>query len=288
MNITIEKIKYPDGSFYSKVYSKNVNPENYPVKVDFRINSYDDLWQLAQIKDAMDAQGIKGRLYISCLLDAQADRRFNPNESHNLKLVCKFINDMQWESVTIFHPHNPEVVEALIDNVTIIDNAWFVSRVLFELANVGGGVIDEKINDRLVIMFPDAGAFKWGMKLVNQMKWDGEVEVASKSRKWESSTEKSILTQNIERQDFGGKDVLIIDDLMVRGGTFLGLANLLKTRNVGNLYLAVSHITIPDPNPEIYKAFKEVFTTDSKGLSYGNYDGLDLKIPSNLTILKGY
>ena len=30
----------------------------------------------------------------------------------------------------IFHPHNPEVVEALIDDVDIIDNSEFIKEVL--------------------------------------------------------------------------------------------------------------------------------------------------------------
>lgn len=39
----IEKVSYPDSSFYTKLSSV----DNF----QFRINSYDDLWQLAQIKD---------------------------------------------------------------------------------------------------------------------------------------------------------------------------------------------------------------------------------------------
>ena len=41
--------------------------------------------------------------------------------------------------------------------------------------------------------------------------------------------------------DLGGKDGVIVDDLCDGGGTFNGLAKKLKEKNVGKLYLIVSH-----------------------------------------------
>lgn len=135
--------------------------------------------------------------------------------------------------------------------------------------------------DNLIILFPDAGAFKWGMKLLDKLNWTGDVCVASKCRQY--SDGKTKLIQVIERADFGGKDVLVIDDLLVGGGTFLGLANLLKERNVGRLFLAVSHITIQTPNKALEAAYERIFTTNSKYSEYNLsnlvvYDYNDLKI----------
>lgn len=127
--------------------------------------------------------------------------------------------------------------------------------------------------NNICVLFPDSGAYKWGIKLLDKLGLDVEVYTASKSRKFENG--KSILTQMIDKQDFDGKDVLIIDDCLVFGGTFIGLAKLLKERNVGNLYLAVSHITVKNPNKELEGAFKKIYATNSK------YDEYDL---SNLTL----
>ena len=104
------------------------------------------------------------------------------------------------------------------------------------------------------------------MKLCDKIGWKGETFSASKSRKYEDG--KSILTQQIDRQDFGGKDVLIIDDICVKGGTFVGLAKMLKERNVGKLYLAISHLTVPNPNLELVGLYDTIFTTNSKGIGY--------------------
>jgi ribose-phosphate pyrophosphokinase len=124
------------------------------------------------------------------------------------------------------------------------------------------------IKNNLIIMFPDAGAYKWGMKILDKIKWEGEVFCASKSRKYKDG--KSTLIQVIDKQDFEGKDILIIDDICVYGGTFIGLSKLLKERNCGKIYLAVSHITVPRISQQLEDSFDGIFTTNSK---YDSYEG---------------
>ena len=138
-------------------------------------------------------------------------------------------------------------------------------------------------DNNLIILFPDSGSFKWGMKLIDKLNYEGEVVVASKSRKYEEG--KSKLLQQIDRQDFNGKDILIIDDICVYGGTFKGLSKILKERNCGKLYLAVSHITIDKPNSELFEHFHKVFTTNSKGLDYFCLNN-NTERPDNLVVME--
>ena len=252
----IKKISYPDGSSYVEV--KSFSPQ-----IEFRINSYEDLWTLIQIKDVYDYNGYPLNITIPCLLDAQADRRFNSNESHNLKLVLYHLRKLNFESITILHPHNQEVVEAILPNVKILDNSYFIQQVI---SKIPVGLEDIGKDNHLILMSTDAGGFKPLMKLCDKIGWKGETFSASKSRKYEDG--KSVLTQQIDRQDFGGKDILIIDDICVKGGTFVGLAKMLKERNVGKLYLAISHLTVPNPNPELVDLYDTIFTTNSKGIGY--------------------
>lgn len=251
--------KYPDGTQYVKVVE-------FLDELVFNINSYEDLWTLNQIKDVYNHNQKEVGLYIPCLLDAQADKRFNSDESSGLKLVCEFINSMKFKYVKVFHPHNAEVVEALLNNVIIIDNSEFVKEI-----------IHTNRFDDIVLFSSDAGGFKPLMKLADKIQWKGEVYGASKSRKYEDG--KSKLIQEIDRQDFNGKDILIIDDICVYGGTFLGLAKMLKERNCGKLYLAVSHITLNMPNPELFVLYDKVFTTGSKNKIYINEN---FESPENL------
>lgn len=268
--------KYPDGTQYVRV-------NKFVDELVFNINSYEDLWTLNQIKDVYNHNHKKVGLYIPCLLDAQADKRFNPDESSGLKLVCEFINSMKFKYVKVFHPHNPEVVEALINNIKIIDNSNFIVEVLSTLYTSNN--LDNYKS--MVLMSTDAGGFKPLMKLCDKISWMGETYSASKSRKYEEG--KSKLVQLVDKQDFEGKDILLVDDICVYGGTFVGLAKMLKERNCGKLYLAVSHITVENPKKELFVLFDKVFTSASKCKEYKiEASGLDRAFgvtPNNLIII---
>ena len=277
--------KYPDGSSY--VNGVGIGIESSVIKV----NSYEDLWHLNQAVDAYYSYfGHIPTITIPNLIDAQADRRFAADQSSGLKLVCKFLNGMK-ARFKIFHPHNPEVVEALMDNVQIIDNTEFINKVR-KLLIIDKFTVDydsfqqTSVESNLILMSSDAGGFKPLMKLCDAIQWKGEVYSASKSRKYENGQSK--LTQIIDREDFDGKNVLIIDDLSIGGGTFKGLATMLRERNVGNLYLAVSHMTIQNLGKDpVTNYFNKVFTTNSKFDSYFCPDKKgEPKTPDNLEIIK--
>lgn len=252
---------YPDGTKYVQLL-------NWTNDLTFKINSYEDLWILNQIHDVMKHRGIFKKLTIPNLLDAQADRRFHPYQNHSLKLVCDFLNGFtNFTEIKIFHPHNPEVVEALIDNVVIENNLGFIYDVLGIIKDERYDNNSDDMESNLVLMSSDAGGYKPLMKLVDNLKWKGDVHSASKSRSYIDGLTR--ITQEIGKQDFQGKDILIVDDISVYGGTFKGLSKLLKERNCGKLYLAVSHMTVQNLGEDpVTNYFEKVFTTNSKFDTY--------------------
>lgn len=292
----MEIIKYPDGTSYANIDIQERN-------ITFKLNSYEDLWHLNQVVDAINKLGGTPTITIPNLIDAQADRRFSPHQSFGLKLVLKHLMQMK-AHFRIFHPHNAEVVEMAFEicdkSVEIIDNSMFITRVLPKLQDERhlarlkdeyfvtkqGFNIDKRITDNLILMSSDAGGFKPLMKLCDAIGWQGTTESASKSRK-----DGKVDEQKVPLEDFNGKDILIIDDICIYGGTFKGLAKLLRERNCGKLYLAVSHMTVQDLGLDpVTDYFDKVFTTNSK---YDEYvygiddDGTPLNyIPNNLEIIK--
>jgi len=136
------------------------------------------------------------------------------------------------------------------------------------------------MNNNLVVLLPDGGAYKWGVKLMDKLKFTGTLLACAKNRVYEDG--KSILKQQLPEFDFEGKDILIIDDICVYGGTFKGLSKLLKERNCGKLYLAVSHMTVQNLGEDpVTNYFDKVFTTNSKHdeyfTSYGEEGQLKLQ-----------
>lgn len=219
----------------------------------YRIESYQDLWNLKQLKDVYEHNNLNANIYIPWLIDGQADRRFNHNESFNLKLVCEFLRDMNWKNIFIFHPHNPSIPEAILPNLEIIPNTSFIQEVL---------KITSSTPSNTVLLSPDAGAFKGLISTAQALQWSGETYSASKARVVSEEGHAS-LVQCVDRTDFEGKDIIIVDDICIKGGTFIGLAQLLESKNIGKLYLAVSHMTISEPAERLFHYFDRIFTTKS-------------------------
>ena len=282
---------YPDNTKYVIVKKITNN-------LTFRLNTYEDLWILNQIHDVVKKANWKVTVTISNLIDAQADRRFDIAQPFGLKLVLEFLKGMENFDYKIFHPHNSEVVEAILDDrVEIIDNHDFINDVFSHVSNyksfmdfvtkresfIYNNDKGIQIPNNLVVLLPDGGAYKWGVKLMDKLGFDGDVVAASKNRQYVDG--KSKLVQQLPNYDFNGKDILIIDDLIIGGATFVGLAKLLKNRNCGKLYLAVSHITIDKPNSELFEHFHKVFTTNSKGLDYFCLNN-NTERPDNLVVME--
>lgn len=281
--------KYPDGTSYVSI------PEEWESsyqEVTFKVNNYTDLIHLAQLCDVLIFNGVKANITIPCLLDAQADKRFNEFHSSGLVVLVRVLEsyvESEYIFFSVFHPHNPEVVEALFTSVEIIDNSEFIKQVLGNhITGTTIGHFNEPNQyfggDNLILMSADAGGFKPLMKLCDKINWKGSTYSASKYRPPNGDS----LMQFIDREDFEGKDILIVDDISVYGGTFKGLSKLLRERNCGKLYLAVSHMTVQELGEDpVTNYFDKVFTTNSKFenyvLKYANNLGYQ---PDNLKVIK--
>ena len=104
------------------------------------------------------------------------------------------------------------------------------------------------------------------MKLCDKIGWKGQTASASKSRLWDGK--ESRLVQQIQCTDFEGKDVLIIDDICVYGGTFKGLSKLLKERkpNIEG-YVFTSNQNTVLSKQYVNRKLKEVFGSKSLAVS---------------------
>jgi ribose-phosphate pyrophosphokinase len=143
------------------------------------------------------------------------------------------------------------------------------------------------MNKDLIVLLPDSGAYKWGIKIMDKLKFSGQVLACAKNRYYKEG--KSTLNQQLPDFDFTNKSVLIIDDICVYGGTFKGLAKMLKDRNCGKLYLAISHLTVQNHKGDdsVFSYFDKVFTTNSKFSEYFVANKKNEPIqPKNLEVVK--
>ena len=154
--MTYEIKKFKDGQVTAKVGGTG------RLDVHIRGNSYEDLFQAASIKEAWDAnlenKGHIAVLHIYCLIAQRSDRRFNPNESFDLKVVARFINSMGFDEVQLLHPHS-DVSLALIDGAVRRSHFEYVEKTYNALG-------------RPVLVSPDAGAYKATYNIAQQLEAD--------------------------------------------------------------------------------------------------------------------
>lgn len=212
----------------------------------------------------------KVNLVMPYIPNARQDRVKSKNDVFTLKYFAEFINNLNFDKVVVLDPHS-SVSEALINNIEVESPKPYIEKVIKEIKN--------EINDEpLVAFYPDEGAMKRYSGML-----DMPYAFGIKKRNWE--------TGKIEGLDVAGakdlikdSNIIIVDDISSRGGTFYFSAKKLKELGAKNVYLYISHCEKTIFDGEIFKSglIKKVFTTNSiftdKVKEYANSLGLSDKI----------
>jgi len=244
-----EEIKFQSFTFSGGEPHIKINPDfdrNEKVTITHRLNSFNDLGLLCITVDALRRMDVKViDLFIPYFPAARQDRVMIKGESLSVKVYADIINTLQLNKVFVFDAHS-EVTPALVNNCEVIPNHTFIQQVL--------NVIGENVK----LISPDGGALK---KIYKVSEFLGGVDVVECSKSRDVKTGK-LSGFKVYEDDLNGMDCLIVDDICDGGGTFVGLAEELKKKNAGKLYLAVSH-GIFNKGFEVLDCFDAIFTTNS-------------------------
>jgi ribose-phosphate pyrophosphokinase len=244
-----EEIKFQSFTFSGGEPHIKINPDfdrNQKITITHRLNSFNDLGLLCITVDALRRMDVKIiDLFIPYFPAARQDRVMIPGEPLSVKVYADIINALQLNKVFVFDAHS-EVTPALLNNSIVIPNYTFIREVL------------NRIGENVKLISPDGGALKKIYK-VSEFLGGAEVVECSKSRDVKTGRLSGF---KVYEDDLQGIDCLIVDDICDGGGTFVGLAEELKNKNAGKLYLAVSH-GIFNKGFEVLNCFDAIFTTNS-------------------------
>ena len=216
------------------------------ITITTRIQSSKDLMMLLLATDALKRSGIEQiHLLLPYLPFARQDRVMVPGEPLSVKVIADLLNLQGYKSVSIFDAHS-EVSLALIDRSKSISNHDFAKKAL-------------EGKTEYLICSPDAGAYKKIFKLCQAIGYPDEIVLCNKIRDVSNGQIKKI---TVDREDLQGKDVYIVDDICDGGGTFVALAQALKSRNCGKIFLLVSH-GIFSKGFDVLSEIEHIYTTDS-------------------------
>ncbi|MBB1193721.1 ribose-phosphate pyrophosphokinase [Flavobacterium sp. SOK18b] len=244
-----QEINFQNFTFSGGEPHIKINPDfdvTQKITITHRLNSFNDLGLLCIAVDALRRMDVRNiDLFIPYFPAARQDRVMIKGEPLSVKVYADIINGMQFDKVFVFDAHS-EVTPALVNNCEVIPNHTFIETVV------------KAIGNEVKLISPDGGALK---KIYKVSEFLGGVEVVECSKSRDVKTGR-LSGFKVYNDDLQGMDCLIVDDICDGGGTFVGLAEELKNKNAGKLYLAVSH-GIFNKGFAVLDCFEKIFTTNS-------------------------
>lgn len=214
-----------------------------------------DLMVLMFVKFELDTLCRPVELIFRVMPYQRMDRKC-ANDVFTLKMVCRYINWLQFRRVIVIDPHSDVTLKLLNNAVAIYPILQWLPIVKEKIG------FDEKKDS---IVFPDKGAAK---------KYEGcdlgkRVCYFSKKRDEETSTIESFEKSNGEISE--GSKCIIIDDICSSGKTLMLCARNLKKMGASHVYIIVSHcekIALENPIFTEEDLMEKMFTSTSNMCYY--------------------
>lgn len=253
--------RFPDGTLLMKL-PFSPKPSN---EIRWHYENDAELFKLICLVKTMREmyKGVRIDLFMPYLPNARQDRIKNPEDVFTLKYFCEIINSLEFDTVKVLDVHS-NVGLALLDRVREIKPWEHIHNALTKITFMETGDVmhedREECYKNLLLFYPDEGAMK---------RYSGEMGMpylfGVKDRDWKTGQIKRLnLAGDVSMIE--GKNILIIDDICSKGGTFYYAAKELKEAGAANIYLYVTHCENTIYEGELLKEdslIKHIFTTNS-------------------------
>lgn len=243
----VEIGSFPDGTMLIKQDIPKVDV----ITVTWFFENDRETLALVYLVNHLKAHGCENlHLYMPYIPNARQDRVKTEEDVFTLKYFAQLINGLGFRKVTVLDPHS-NVSEALIENIVVQKPQKFIEDVIAKIEAAEG--------EKPSMFYPDEGAGK---------RYSGMIPLpyafGIKKRDWKTG---QILGLDVagDVDNIAGKNILIVDDICSKGGTFFFSAKKLKELGAKNIYLHVTHCENTIFDGELLKGdlIKKVFTTNS-------------------------
>lgn len=281
-----ESFRYPGGEWQVRLTElgrkilSGIVLSKQQIVIVARIHNSDDILKLALLKNAIDnhvsaipdfsIDNLEFSLILPYLPYGRADRAFTPGDCFGLQTFGKLVRSMNFTSVSTLDAHSDKALNA----VNLAVRGWsnwspvrFIERAIVDFATRNG-------RRSITVLFPDAGA-RSRYKLstgVTSPSGSIAVDILHCEKKRDSGTGKFTGFTVLQKHEFiHNQPILIVDDICDGGGTFLGIADALKSEGIDfgqesttPLGLYITHGIFSRGIEVLFKAgFSQLYVTDS-------------------------
>jgi len=230
--IEIDHSVFPDGQRHLKlVFPEGESFEGCWVRAYATVRSADDLFDLALLDDILTHNNIQHELRVEYLLGARMDRRIDDLQPRTSAVVGWILGSQLWDNVEVLDIHSKEAMEHIaLESISPVKNTLpqeWIDLILYSY-----------IPEETVIIIPDKGAIPRVIALTEN---HSEYLIVQCLKHRDSKTGKLSGFECTEPEKVIGKVCLILDDICDGGGTFIGLAEVLKEAGATEVDLAVTY-----------------------------------------------
>ena len=213
---------FPDHSLLIKLDPEKMFDNRGAIKVEWLYEGDSELFTLICVKRHIDCHFSTREVVLDTpyIPHARMDRVKSDEDVFTLKYFAEVINSLNFKIVWVRDAHS-NVSLALIDNVCDTGVKAYIRKAI-ELSGANA------------MFYPDEGAMK-------RYSDQSELPYAFGMKKRDWQTGKILGLDIINTDNIVGKDVLIVDDICSRGGTFYHSAKALKAAGAKSVNLYVTH-----------------------------------------------
>ena len=221
--IEIKQGNFPDNTLLMKFDPYEIPDDGNDVEIWWLYENDAELFTLICLKRHLDQYFFADsfRLFMPYIPHARQDRTKTQEDVFTLKYFCEVINLLNFPIVWVRDAHS-NVSLALVNNVREMPVDNYIEKA-----------IEESGAD--VLFFPDEGAMKR-----YSSKSTLPYAFGMKKRDWATGQIQGLDIINAEA--VVDKDILIVDDICSRGGTFFYSAKALKAAGAKSVSLYVTHL----------------------------------------------
>lgn len=232
----VVKGRFPNNEINYLAFDENNKPgimfDGWHFTLIFESN--EDLFNLLVYKKAIDDSPYYAKartiLKIKFFPYEQMDREM-PGHLFSLKYVAQIINDCNFDKVIVYDPHS-NVLPASLKKCTCLYPV--TEKGAFRKSDV---LVDRQLIDYDLAFYPDNGAAKKYSEVLPNMKY----RFGNKKRNLDTG---DIIKYEViaDKEEIEGKEIIIIDDLVMGGRTFKEAAKALREMGAKRVDLYVTHL----------------------------------------------
>ena len=219
-NKLIQQNHFPDGTLLMKCFVSDG-----PNVIKWNYENDAELFTLICLVGHLRSHGCEEyQLVMPYIPHARQDRVKNEEDVFTLKYFCEVINSLDFKLITVLDAHS-NVALSLLDRVKEVKPWDYIEKAIQSIP----------VDRELIAFYPDEGAMKRYSAGINL-----PFAFGIKRRDWETGKIEGLdLAGQVDK--INGADVIIIDDICSRGGTFYHAAKRLKEAGAEKIYLYITH-----------------------------------------------